>query len=1131
MSVGHAEITIGRPRDLEVTGIEREAHWRPLVRFLLSLVVAAGATGALWLRVPNDLLGPTDIVGYPIYANFDIYRYTYGYYVIVLLFPALATAIYLGISWRGPLRRLRTPSLPVFPLTTVSDAPAIDAEAVEQDLAEDLDGPAPTVEMVSVGTVATVESVPPDGILSHLRDSFWVGARVALPVAALVLECSIIQTGNRRVSTLAGIGVGVLYVAAVSGSALTTQWSTGGGHSHRRRYPTTWRSEIARANSLFALVTVPLLWFVSRSTEVSLGRGSHIVRYPWLPWWIAAILTIAAFMAWRRGMRKARTLTEKRALESNVLTWIVGPLLLFLVTAVLPGALGTFSAFDDAQYLASPQLIFHHGLLPWRDIYLLHGMLQDVLDSWVGVLAFGNTRWGGNAGIDMFTFPLGWLTLYAFSAYFCKRNRLFLVAVSGLIVGGLFMGVNPRFIPLPLVLILFDLVLRRTTRRWSWLFMGALFVQVILTPEAILFVPCLLVVLLAKELAGQNRRDWSTAGIPRTFSCVVAGLALTIGWMAYLVLTGSVTSFFSYFIVFSSGHVLEGGVPTNWPVYTVSLTTFFWILPSILWLLTFLRVTVKLRLRRPWTTTDWVMVASAAMTLVYFPKALDRADAGHINEAVSVAVPLIVLWLIELLRMGDAASRRLVSSFRRLNPPSFSHTLTALVVLAMAVGASRFPQPLPASLARVASDFHPEVAEASVSSLPRLGYTRPGSVNTKQILDLRSVLDSYAGPTSPVFDYADEPGILYYLLDRVPGTRYYYSAVTQTASAQHQEISDLQSSRPPVVVYTDTAFGLPQYDGIPQALRSFEVTSYLLAHYRPILDVGGQLVMLRDDLRRSQFPTDGGDRSRQLYFASPSCDFGYIPNYSSLPNGLTDQSSVVVPVATPPVSKLASINVSGWAVDPRSGRPYSQIDLVSGGRVVASTTTHVPRPDVSAELGTPLAVNAGFSITASVGAHAEVQVYAITRTGGALQFAPGAPPHQNPVSTSSAASILSSGGQPIAVVGAVQSGHLDTSARTPVDYQKLAFPNGTDLSQYQWLVLHGSLRASSYVLADSINPAPNHSITFKILPTRATTIYVRVGSCLQWHGYDPSHGLYLERRGTTTVPHPSVDLARATTGS
>ena len=906
----------------------------------------------------------------------------------------------------------------------------------------------------------------------------------------------------------------------------------GGEHSHRHRYPTAWRSEIARTNSLLALVTMPLLWIVSQSTEVAVGPGPRTVRYPWLPWWVVAILTVVAFMAWRRGIRKATTLARKRAVESSVMTWIIGPLILFLVIAVLPGAIGTFSAFDDAQYLASPQLIFHHGLLPWRDIYLLHGVLQDVLDSWVGLLAFGNTRWGGNAGIDMFTFPVGWLTVYAFSAYFCKRNRLFLIAVSGLIVGGLFMGVNPRFIPLPLVLILFDLVLRRTTRRWSWLFMGALFLQVILAPESILFVPCLLVVLLAKELTGQTRRDWSTAGFPRTLSCIVAGLALSIGWMVYLVLTGSVTSFFSYFIVFSSGHVLEGGVPTNWPVYTVSLTTFYWVLPSILWLLTVLRVTVKLRLRRAWTTTDWVMVASAAMTLIYFPKALDRADIGHINEALSVALPLLILWLIELLRMGDVAIRRLAKgSFRRLNPPSFSHGLTALLVLAMAVGASRFPQSLSASLARVPSDFHPEVAGAAVSSLPRLGYTKSGSVNTKQIQDLRSVLDRYAGPTSPVFDYADEPGILYYLLDRVPGTRYYYSAVTQTASAQRQEISDLRNSRPPVVVFTDTAFGLPQYDGVSQPLRSFDVTSYLLAHYRPILDVGGQLVMLRDDLRQNQYPIDGSPGSRQLYFASSSCDFGYIPNYSSLPNGISDRNAVEVPVPTPPVAKLAAINVSGWAVDPSSGLPYPQIDLVSGGRVVASTTAHVPRPDVSRGLGNPSAKNSGFSITRSVGAHTEVQVYAMTRAGSALQFAPGPSPHQNPVSTSSAASILSSNGRPIAVIGAVQDGHIDTATRTPVDYQKLTFPKGTDLSQYQWLVLHGSLHASTYVLADSTNPVPNHSITFKILPTHATTIYVRVGSCLQWHGYDPSDGLYLRRHRAGTVPHPSLALARATTGS
>ena len=479
-----------------------------------------------------------------------------------------------------------------------------------------------------------------DASIESVRATFWVAARVALVVIAVVLESSIIQTGNLHVLTPIGVGMGVLYIGVVAlGAALLVSWSAGGRHLHRTPTSSSWHSGVARANSMLAILTVPLLWFVSQSTEVDLGRGPRIVHYSWLPWWVAVALTVVCFLAWQRGMSRATTLAARQHVESNVLTWIIGPLLIFLLTALLPGSLGRFSGFDDAEYLASPQLILHHGLLPWRDIYLLHGILQDVLDTWVGLVTFGNTRWGGAAGLSMFAFPLGWMAIYAFAAYFCRKNRLFLVALTGIMLGGYLLGINPRFIPLPVILILFELVLRRPTRGWCWLFTLVLFTEVLVAPEAVLFVPCLLGVLAIRELTDRDRAGWSKSSFPRTVHCLVSGLALSLGWMIYLGLTDSLTSFFDYFLVFSSGHVLEGGVPTDWPVFHVSVLSLLWVLPPTLWLLTVARAAVKLRLRRSWTTTDWVMVAAAAMALVYFPKALDRADAGHINEALSAKFP------------------------------------------------------------------------------------------------------------------------------------------------------------------------------------------------------------------------------------------------------------------------------------------------------------------------------------------------------------------------------------------------------------------------------------------------------------------------------------------------------------
>ena len=88
------------------------------------------------------------------------------------------------------------------------------------------------------------------------------------------------------------------------------------------------------------------------------------------------------------------------------------------------------------------------------------------------------------------------------------------------------------------------------------------------------------------------------------------------------------------------------------------------------------------------------------------------------------------------------------------------------------------------------SAFHFIIPAPAPSSLP-LGYTQPGAVDVDQITDLGKVLDRYAGKNEPVFDFVNEMGITYFLLNRVPGARFYHVESAQTPQAQNLEVSDL----------------------------------------------------------------------------------------------------------------------------------------------------------------------------------------------------------------------------------------------------------------------------------------------------------------------------------------------------
>ena len=187
-------------------------------------------------------------------------------------------------------------------------------------------------------------------------------------------------------------------------------------------------------------------------------------------------------------------------------------------------------------------------------------------------------------------------------------------------------------------------------------------------------------------------------------------------------------------------------------------------------------------------------------------------DPGHVSEVFQTLIPFVVLWALEILRFADRLVVQVASQFAgrgSLTRIGFTVPVTVLSIIVIALSS-------PVSISSwkdAPSAFHVVVPDPAPSNLP-LGYTQPGAIDIDQITDLGKVLDRYAPKNAPVFDFVNEMGITYFLLNRVPGARFYHVESAQTAGAQNLEVSDLRKSRPPVVIFFDTSFGLPEYDGI-----------------------------------------------------------------------------------------------------------------------------------------------------------------------------------------------------------------------------------------------------------------------------------------------------------------------------
>ena len=318
-----------------------EASTSALRAARVAVVGAAALSWVVWGRVGTQLSVRTDIVGGTTFYDFDIYQYLDYLYIVLLLLPALAAALFLALSRWGPLASRRSrPSWP--PLLSRREGASPDRRAAPE--------PAATASIEAAGG-----DVPNRRRLSPLEMA-GVAARLLLPALVIAAEIEVGVSTRGQILTFGKMGVGVviIYIVLVLTVALLCEkW----GHAGV--------AALSAANAVIATAVVPLLLLVSASTSVFVASDHDVVRYPWLPIWVAvpvaAAIVVGVGLGLARGGWKAA-----HSIERWVLIAAVMPVALFLATAMLQGAQGAINAFDNSQSMVGAQLVFGHGLLLGR---------------------------------------------------------------------------------------------------------------------------------------------------------------------------------------------------------------------------------------------------------------------------------------------------------------------------------------------------------------------------------------------------------------------------------------------------------------------------------------------------------------------------------------------------------------------------------------------------------------------------------------------------------------------------------------------------------------------------------------------------------------------------------------------
>ena len=553
---------------------------------------------------------------------------------------------------------------------------------------------------------------------------------------------------------------------------------------------------VGALNTLAIPFLVAGLGGLSSSTEIEVTSTGEVHGYPWLPSWIALGAAAALFVVLAVALRRRDGRAATLGLERIAVVLVAAPVGLFVLLADLPGELGTFDSFEEGQALAGAELV-RDGAFPWRDLMLTHGFSADVVQPLLGFAVFDESRWGLSAANNLLLVPLAWIGLYYLCAYLFWTNWVFLLGTQLLVVSGVVTTIEPRFLLVPFVFLLLAALLVKPSVPRATAFTTVLFLQVLLTPEALVVAVATLVTLAAFELSYRRRGDALLTRYRRIALCVAAATGLVCAWAVFLALFGALDDWGFALASVLPGHRYTGGIPL-----LVDATEFQVIAPVVAVLVVYALVAGRMWLRRPFAHQDWLMVALGLFAMLYYAKFLSRADRGHLLQSFTAAVPLLLYLAFRGVTYGEALLAK-VAHGRGVRWFPRRHVLTVPLLVVLVVTAAR--EPLYDVIDATPRHFTAQVAQEP--EVPGIGYTRHGENDVAALESLDAALDDLLDPGDTVFDFSNAPGLLHYLLDLPPSTRYYHVSFAIRGRSQSDLVRQLDAEPAgAVVVGTERMF-------------------------------------------------------------------------------------------------------------------------------------------------------------------------------------------------------------------------------------------------------------------------------------------------------------------------------------
>ena len=549
------------------------------------------------------------------------------------------------------------------------------------------------------------------------------------------------------------------------------------------------------------------------------------------------------------------------------LEYIVLPVFIYLLT--YSGNIhGGIDLFHEGERLAPLNEMLHGGI-PFRDVYVQHGLFQNAYLAWVGGQIFEPTLFGLRT-MERVLNPIGYVALYLLGLQ-VFRGRFLTAFLCMLIASGTNFSVSARH---SLGLISFALVAnfltfsqgrsKRSVLSWKLLF-GGIFTSLAFwySTEIGLYslgaIGLFLVIyaFLQKGIGAANEQVQEKGVKERLFpvisySCGVLLGFLPVGlyflshgalddaiWNSYIQCRYQLATWGLAFPSLSKTLTLLSS--DGWSAFIFSVG-FRWYLPICIFLIIAGYLTYR-GLSGTHSTNTMKLLLLLLGGVAFFRTALGRSDGGHLTFGATF------LWLLCLFPLeGGIISmfRVILSSFRGRTPWQVAlkatWVLIPTVIFCWYVGEVHNPiSGFNGKWQRLRQN--PFKQNVVSEELARAGAVDIPDDQVEQIQKVVVYIHENTEPNEKIFDFTSQ-GAYYFFANRPGVTRFHQVSYASTPSMQQEVVEALERDKTRLVIFK-TGGWFDAVDGIRVEERHALVAAYLQENYEPAININGTEILMR----------------------------------------------------------------------------------------------------------------------------------------------------------------------------------------------------------------------------------------------------------------------------------------------